>query len=72
MLAWRHCWAVQTASPHQGLDHDAPPPACCPAETLLNSVTVMQQDFPQRKQQYDAELGQLDQQIQGLNNLLGR
>jgi hypothetical protein len=32
----------------------------------------MQQDFPQRKQQYDAELGQLDQQIQGLNNLLGR
>lgn len=42
------------------------------AETMLNAVTEMQQDFPQRKQAYDAELGELDQQIQSLNNLLGR
>lgn len=35
-------------------------------------MTEMQQDFPQRKQAYDAELGELDQQIQSLNNLLGR
>lgn len=39
---------------------------------MLNAVTEMQQEFPQRKQQYDAELGALDTQIQSLNNLLGR
>jgi hypothetical protein len=39
---------------------------------MLNAVTEMQQDFPQRKQAYDAELGELDQQIHSLNNLLGR
>jgi hypothetical protein len=32
----------------------------------------MQEDFPARKAQYDIELGELDQQINALNNLLGR
>jgi hypothetical protein len=32
----------------------------------------MQEDFPARKAQYDMELGELDQQINALNNLLGR
>lgn len=38
----------------------------------MNAVTEIQQEFPQRKQQFDAELGALDAQIQSLNNLLGR
>lgn len=38
----------------------------------MNSVTEMQDDFPQRKAEFDAELDVLDQQIAGLNNLLGR
>lgn len=42
------------------------------AETMLNAVTEMQQDFPQRKVQFDAELGELDSQLNALNNLLGR
>jgi hypothetical protein len=39
---------------------------------MLNAVTEMQQDFPQRKVQFDAELGELDSQLNALNNLLGR
>jgi hypothetical protein len=39
---------------------------------MLNAVNEMQQDFPQRKVQFDAELGELDSQLNALNNLLGR
>lgn len=39
---------------------------------LLNCVEEMSNEFPTRKMQYDKELGDLDLQIQTLNNLLGR
>lgn len=40
-------------------------------ETLMNCVTEMQDDFPQRKAAFDSELEAMDQQIAALNNLLG-
>ena len=49
------------------------PASVCMAavETLMNAVTEMQNDFPQRKAAFDAELDAMDQQIASLNNLMG-
>lgn len=38
----------------------------------MNNVMEMQNDFPQRKAAFDADLEAMDQQIAALNNLLGR